>query len=183
MNRLSVWKALQNETMEYCDVDITEADVRIDGKIVGMAEDIPVSVTYDIMTDSQWQITSLEVLIEKESQPVWISLQREPGENWTQSGHERPEWKDCIDIDISLTPFTNTLPIRRLDLQPGERREISVLYIDICKGSIEPAQQWYTRLSDTQYGFENADGFKAVINVDEEGLVTEYEALFIKLNP
>ena len=35
----------------------------------------------------------------------------------------------CIDIDIAATPFTNTLPIRCLQLAEGERQPISVAYI------------------------------------------------------
>ena len=35
-----------------------------------------------------------------------------------------------IDVDISATPFTNTLPIRRLGLQPGEFAELDVAFVD-----------------------------------------------------
>lgn len=182
MNRQIVWKALHYETMEYCDVEITDTDIRIDGTVVGVAEDMSVAITYDIITDSQWQVASLEMMIEKAGEPMWISLQRESGKPWTQSGHEREDWEDCTDIDISLTPFTNSLPIRRLDLPLNEREEITVLYIDVLEGEIGPVTQWYTRLSENKYLFENDKGFKAEITVDDEGLVTAYEGLYKKLN-
>ena len=36
----------------------------------------------------------------------------------------------CEYVDISETPFTNTLVIRRLGLTPGESADISVAYFD-----------------------------------------------------
>ena len=36
----------------------------------------------------------------------------------------------CKYVDISETPFTNTLVIRRLGLTPGESADISVPYFD-----------------------------------------------------
>lgn len=183
MKRQIVWKALHYLMMEYCNVEITDTDIRIDGTIVGYGEDTPFSVTYDIITDRLWQVTSLEMAVEKSGETSWISLQREPGEHWTQSGHARPEWEDCIDIDISLTPLTNTLPIRRLSQELNERQQIEVLYINIFKGEIKPVKQWYTRLAENKYLFEGvAKDFKAEIIVDDEGLVKDYEGLFIRLN-
>ena len=50
----------------------------------------------------------------------------------------------CIDVDISAAPFTNTLPIRRLGLMKGERREIRVAYLALPALTVEPADQAYT---------------------------------------
>ncbi len=36
----------------------------------------------------------------------------------------------CENVDVSETPFTNTLPIRRLGLTSGESAEIRVAYFD-----------------------------------------------------
>lgn len=182
MKRQIVWKGLFYEMMEHCNVETTETDIRIDGTIVGYGEDTPFSVSYDIITDKLWQVSSLEMAVEKSGEYSWISLQRDPDGKWTQSGHARPEWANCIDVDISLTPLTNTLPIKRLQLEPKERREIDVLYINILKDEIGPGKQWYTRLSDENYLFEGVvKDFKATIKVDDEGLVVDYPELFSRI--
>jgi hypothetical protein len=90
---------------------------------------------------------------------------------------------DCVDIDISATPFTNTLPIRRLGLKPGESAEIRVAYISIPSLQLSPALQRYTCLANYPdhhiYRFESpADDFTADIRVDLDGLVVEYPGLF-----
>lgn len=165
--------------MEYCNVETTETDIRIDGTIVGYGEDTPFSVSYDIIADRLWQVSSLEMAVEKSGECSWISLQRDPDGKWTQSGHTRPEWAQCIDIDISLTPLTNTLPINRLRLEPKERREIDVLYINIFKDEIKPVKQFYTNLGGDLFKYEGVfRDFTADIKVDDEGLVVDYPTLF-----
>lgn len=168
--------------MEYCTVETSDTDIRIAGTIVGFGEDTPFSVNYDIIADRLWQVSSLEMAVEKNADCSWISLKRDPDGKWTQSGHIRPEWQQCIDIDISLTPFTNTLPINRLRLEANERTELNVLYINILRDEIRPVKQWYTKLNDKLYRYEGVvKDFKAEIGVDEDGLVTVYPEIFSRI--
>ncbi|WP_343304841.1 putative glycolipid-binding domain-containing protein [Chitinophaga niabensis] len=182
MKKQIVWKGLFQQMMEYCNVETTETDIRIDGTIVGYGEDTPFSVNYDIILDRLWQVSSLEMAVEKAGEYSWISLQRDQDGVWTQSGHTRPEWAKCIDIDISLTPLTNTLPINRLQLEPKDRREIDVLYINIFKDEIKPVKQFYTNLGDDIYKYEGVfRDFTADLKVDEDGLVIDYPTLFSRI--
>lgn len=168
--------------MEYCNIETTDTDIRIDGTIVGFGEGEPFSVTYDIITDSAWRVAALEMAIEKGGECTWISIQRDPDGKWTQSGHARREWEHCTEIDISLTPFTNTLPINRLKLAPQERQRIDVLYINVLNDEIKPVEQYYTRLSDNTYLYEGVvKDFKAEILVDEDGVVVEYPGIFSRI--
>lgn len=85
-------------------------------------------------------------------------------------------------IDISLTPFTNTLPINYLNISENNSQKIDVLYIDVLKHQIRPVQQQYTRTAVNKYLYENIESdFKAEISVDEMGLVTSYPELFEKI--
>jgi hypothetical protein len=43
-------------------------------------------------------------------------------------GTHLAELDGCIDIDISATPFTNTLPIRRLQLKHGAAQVLRCVY-------------------------------------------------------
>ena len=89
--------------------------------------------------------------------------------------------KGCMDLDIPLTPFTNTLPIRRLKLSPGRSQEVKVIYCDLLKQEIKPVCQRYTCLSNSEYHYENVpNDFEATILVDEFGLVIDYPYLFVR---
>jgi hypothetical protein len=86
---------------------------------------------------------------------------------------------NILDIDLSLTPFTNTLPINRLQLKLNQQQTIEVLYFDMLKKEIRPVKQLYTRTANDQYLYENYDSsFKAEIKIDEQGLVVDYPKLF-----
>jgi hypothetical protein len=100
--------------------------------------------------------------------------------NWSDAdGVEVSNFKGCIEIDIMLSPFTNTLPLKRLKLKPGESQRISVLYFDVLKFEVRRVEQIYTRLTEDQYKYENTENdFSALIKFDAFGLVISYPGLF-----
>ena len=94
-------------------------------------------------------------------------------------GSALPELDGCIDPDISMTPFTNTVAIRRLASRVGEAAEIKVAYILVPELSLRAAPQRYTRLADQLWRFDGLDiDFTADITLDDDGFVVEYPGLF-----
>lgn len=99
--------------------------------------------------------------------------------DWIVNGQVRPDLKNCTDIDISITPFTNSLPINRLRLDLNKPQPIEVLYIDVPENSIRASRQRYTRKSGTVYNFQTIpNDFEADIIVDNDGFVVHYPQLF-----
>ena len=45
-----------------------------------------------------------------------LSLTGDGAGRWQIDGRDAPDLDGCLDLDIQVTPFTNSLPIRRLDL-------------------------------------------------------------------
>jgi uncharacterized protein len=87
--------------------------------------------------------------------------------------------RECIDIDIAATPFTNTLPIRRLELRKNQAADISALYIQVPDLAISGVRQRYRCLRELgAYTYQGLDGREYRVEVDAEGLVTEYEDIF-----
>lgn len=87
----------------------------------------------------------------------------------------------CLDVDISITPLTNTLPIRRLCLEPGANAELSVVYVTVPDLRVRAVTQRYTRLdhagSAPVYRYRSG-AFHADITVDEHGLVLDYPGIW-----
>ena len=91
--------------------------------------------------------------------------------------------KGCSDVDIMITPFTNTLPIRRLNLALHESREISVVYFSLPDLTVSRLDQRYTFLLQEKdhsvYKYESLNsGFTRDIKVDADGLVIDYPGIF-----
>ena len=106
----------------------------------------------------------------------------------TASGDALPVLDGCIDVDISATPFTNTLPIRRLALHPGEARDLDVEYVSVPDLAVMLDGQRYTCLErGTQgglYVYASLDSaFRADLAVDADGLVLDYPELFRRVWP
>jgi hypothetical protein len=117
----------------------------------------------------------------------WSHYLTDGGGSWTtESGRTIPSLKGCLDVDLSATPFTNTLPIRRLALQPGTSATLSVVYIAVPQMRVQATQQRYTCLELTSSGgrcrYESltngVSSFTVELPVDQDGLVSDYPGLF-----
>jgi len=107
---------------------------------------------------------------------------------WLADGYPRRDLDGCSDIDISLTPLTNTLPIRRPGWSPWAARDLAVAYVSAHELSVRPVRQRHTLLSrDEQckhalYRYESGS-FRAVLTVDGDGIVTCYPGLWRRVDP
>jgi hypothetical protein len=140
-------------------------------------------LTYTLNWDSRWSIRSARTAVTGAAGEAELILSHDGNGLWQNSrGVNLDELTGCDFIDIWPTPFTNTFPIRRLDLSIGERREIRVAYVEAPELSLTAVTQAYTRISDRVYRFESVgDGFQSDIEVDEAGLVVEYPGLFRRI--
>jgi hypothetical protein len=74
-----------------------------------------------------------------------------------------------------MTPATNALPIKRLNLAVGESSEIQVAWIRVPSLAVVRAGQRYERLSPDTYRYTSLEsGFQADIQVDASGLPIRY---------
>jgi hypothetical protein len=176
-----LWTGIEYYSLENCHIRRSGAGYEIDAVINGFYEDRIYRVDYKIRTNLQWETASAHIKCRHRDEVQEILLEADGKGGWTRNGRDAPELGNCMDIDIPLTPFTNTLPIKRLSLATGETREIQVVYVDLLNRRITPVRQKYTRLSETTYRYENVpNDFEAVIGVDAAGLVIAYPELFTR---
>jgi uncharacterized protein len=89
-------------------------------------------------------------------------------------GRELPEVGGCRDVDLAVTPATNTLPIRRLDLGIGMSQSVTAAWIKFPELDLQLLSQRYTRIAENIYRYDSDPGFSADIVVDDLGLVINY---------
>jgi hypothetical protein len=131
-----------------------------------------------------WEIQSVKINLQSDSS-FSIYLYKNKEKQWTnEKGDVITRLNNCADIDITLTPFTNTLPINRLNLAVGESKEIEVVYFDLPTQNFNPSKQRYTNLGNGVYKYENlASGFTANLKVDNEGIVFNYPGIWHRVFP
>lgn len=126
-----------------------------------------------------WRVREVDVGLIDESNAS-VSLRADGAGHWKSvAGAPLAELAGCIDVDIAATPFTNTLPIRRLHLSLGQAANINVAYITVPELRVTPVAQRYTCLNVTPdgglYRYENLTRYyRADLPVDEDGLVLDY---------
>jgi hypothetical protein len=82
-----------------------------------------------------------------------------------------------VDVDLGVTPATNTIPIRRLGLAVGESADISVVSIRFPDLAVAVEEQRYERQAPDLYRYSSGP-YDAELVVDRSGLVLDYEQLW-----
>jgi hypothetical protein len=85
----------------------------------------------------------------------------------------------AYDVDLTGSPLTNVLPIRRLNLlkaDPGVAHRISVAWVIVPSLEVVQADQIYTPLGDGVVRFAN-ETFSTDLVIDDEGFVRDYPGL------
>lgn len=147
--------------------------------VVGSSDDGDFALHYRIRCDPSWRLRSAEIGLVGGARK--LELTSDGAGNWTDGrGKKIPRLKGAIDIDISATPFTNTLPIQRLKLRAGQSADLVAAYVLAPALSLTTDPQRYTRLKKGQrYRYESLDSdFTREIEVDRHGLVKTYPGLF-----
>jgi hypothetical protein len=139
-------------------------------------------VEYVVRLSASWQVRQFILFRDLEEPDLWLAT--DGSGRWGEmNGAHRTELDGCYDIDLACTPFTNTLPIRRLPLQEGDAAEVPVVHVDPETLEVRPVMQRYTRLTSHTWRYENLDsGSVAELEVDEHGLVRDYPDEFRRLS-
>lgn len=176
-----LWSGIEYNSLENCLVKTSHTGAEINSVIVGGYGEKIYRVEYQIRTNQNWQTIFVEIKSQHSNTLDYFIFESDAKGNWALNGKPANQFQGCVDVDIPLTPFTNTLPIKRLNMQKGEVSEIYVLYVDLLERKITPVRQKYIRLSDTQYHYENIpNDFEANIEVDTHGYVVDYPSLFTR---
>ena len=189
MERQIMWSSQEEPGLEYLRLLQLPDGIVADSIILGVHEQKPFHIHYEIQCDAQWRLQAVHVnLLSGSPQSLHLFVDNEG--TWTNEGGETiSSLQGCLDVDISATPFTNTLPIRRLALQPGSAATLNMAYIMLPQLQVKVTEQRYICLDVTpvggRYRFESLkDGmssFTAELPVDKDGLVLDYPGLFLRV--
>ena len=178
-----VWKGIYYQSIEHCNIQFADDVIEVKSDINGRLNEIVYHINYLILLNRNWTTLRFDISGHVSNDKISIEANKEPDDHWNVNGQYIDQSRTCIDIDLSLTPFTNTLPINRLGLSVGDQQIIDVLYIDLLEKSWKTVKQKYIRLSADEYKFENVpNDFESQIRVDENGLVENYPGLFERRN-
>ena len=170
--RWILWQALTSPGMERFVASASTGGFEFSGLILQAHQETPYVVRYRIDVDAGWRTRTVEVELENGSQRR-LSLTADGEGTWSRDGRALEPVAGCIDIDLEWSPSTNTLPICRLQLAPGETKSLAAAWVRFPSLEIERLEQSYERLADGRYRYRSGR-FTADLAVDGDGVVLQY---------
>jgi hypothetical protein len=136
------------------------------------------NVTYVIRLSATWQIRQFLLFRDLDEPDLWLGT--DGSGRWGElNGAHRPDLDGCFDIDLAVTPFTQTLPIRRLRLEVGDAADITVAKIDVETLGVVPVRHRYRRVTTRGWEFTDREsGTTHKFDCDQYGLVVDHPNSF-----
>lgn len=170
------WRSLAWNGLEHLNVSEEANAVIARGVAIGERNEQPYGLLYRVELASDWTFRRIDL---ERTDGAVLRLRRDDQGAWERDGQAAPGLTGCIDIDLSGSPFTNTLPVRRHALAENTPARFRMAWIPL--DTLEPFmdEQIYTRLGPTSFRYQSSDrAFERVIETDDEGFVTSYPGLF-----
>ena len=139
------------------------------------------AVTYVLRLSATWQVRQFLLFRDLDEPDLWLGADG-TGRWGEMNGDHRHDLAGCTDVDLAVTPFTNSIPIRRLKLDVGASADVVAATIDIDALGVVPVRQRYERLTARRFRRTNLDsGEITEFDVDEYGLVHDEPDTFRRL--
>ena len=179
------WIPWEDPGCEHLSLVESDEGIAATGLILRRRGSMDFRCRYELTADTNWCFQRLVFSVAgvSEVEPKRLLLESD-ADGWRANGELLPELTDCRDVDIQITPFTNSLPIRRLGLAEGESRDLAVVYVPVPELTPQRVEQRYSCLAPLgvdggRYLYEGLfRDFTAELAVDAGGLVLDYPETF-----
>ncbi len=171
------WRAAEGTGAEHLTLREDVSGIRATGVLIGGADGEGFGAHYELRLDPQWMVRRLQV---HRTDGAGVELVHDGAGGWSDTaGAALPDLEGCLDLDLSGSAFTNSLPINRIAWCDERPERFDMVYIPMETMVPRRDGQIYTRLRPGRFRYQSADrDFEALLSTDEAGLLTDYPGLF-----
>jgi uncharacterized protein len=176
VERTVLWRG-ESDSSEHFRLSATAGGGHVlEGDVVLVLDGAPARVSYTVTVDEAWCTREVAVRMEWGSEPAReLAIEADGLGRWMIDGQERPDLYGATDVDLGVTPSTNTLPIRRLaDSAAGSATPVRAAWVRFPQLTVEVLDQVYNRLGIDRWLYRSGNDFQAELLVDELGVVVAY---------
>ena len=177
-NTSILWRRLDQPGHDSARLSESADGAVLEGTAVLDESGRPCRLDYRVMCDAAWRTISARVAGWRGATSLDYVIAADPTRRWTLNGQPCPDLDGCDDVDLSFTPATNLLPIRRARLNVGERIALRAAWLRFPEGTLEAFDQTYERLSESRYRYESRGPFIAMLETNAAGFVIAYPGLW-----
>jgi hypothetical protein len=169
------WRYFRHPGTERATLSATDRGYHLSGRAHLRFPEGPTTFVYAFSCDPEWRPRNARIELRLGGQNHAVRVDVSEDSDWEIDGFPRREFRGFTDLDLSASPSTNTLALRRLDLPVGGSAEIETGWVLFPDLEVRGVRQRYTRMSDRHYRYEGLhNGFVAEFDVDAAGLVVNY---------
>jgi hypothetical protein len=173
------WRRLDRPGTDRATLTTTDAGYLLLGHAQFHEANHEADLRYSVQVSPTWRTERAHLEGMGPSGSVCVEIVAQPGGAWTLNGTAFPAVHGCIDVDLSVTPATNMLSIRRLGLAPGAQAEVIAAWLGFPESRLEPLRQIYHHLGDGRYSYHcPAIPFDTVLESNADGFVISYPPLW-----
>jgi hypothetical protein len=175
-DRALLWRREDTEGFEWCLVSVIDGRLSAHGVQVGVDPE-PYRLDYRIETGQGFVTRAVHARAEGAGWSRRLDLHHDGDGNWRSTEGTLAEVAGAFDVDIGFSPFTNTLPVLRLDMttEGSAGQDLVAAWVRVPALTVEPMQQRYeqrrggVRFSTGTYATE--------LPLDDDGYVRHYPEL------
>ena len=174
-----LWRRVDQPGHDAARLSAGAAGVCLEGSAVFSESGRACALAYRVECDAAWRTRAVRITGWCGADDIALTIAVDAGGRWTVNGVECAAVQGCADVDLSFTPATNMLPIRRLALDIGAAAEVRAAWLRFPELTLEPLDQRYTRVAALQYRYEApGHAFVALLDTNEAGMVRTYQGLW-----
>ena len=150
----------------------------LSGVAVFLHEAGPASLRYSVEVDGRWATRRGRVTGFIGAAAIDHAIRRRR-DQWLLDGLEIEGLGHLIDLDLSFTPATNLLQLKRAGPQVGQRVAIPAAWFDVDAATLTELPQFYQRLSDTAFRYAAPSvPYEGLLEMSSDGFVEFYPGLW-----
>jgi hypothetical protein len=139
----------------------------------------PACINYAVELDRSWVTISGDLRGFLAGTPIEHVIRRDNG-GWYLNGTMIAGLQHLVDLDYGFSPATNMQLLRRINLNPGQSMDVSVVWFDIDATTLTELPQRYERRDEASYWYKSpTGGYEGVLQVAKNGFARTYPHLWV----
>jgi uncharacterized protein len=174
----AIWRRIDTPGHDACWLFQDERGLTLDGAAIFKHSAGPARLAYRVRCDTDWRTLCGMVLGYIGKRLVSLNIARRH-RDWTLNGTVVPGLEQLDDLDLSFTPATNLLQLRRQDVPYGKSVDIPVAWLDIDTGTLTKLPQVYERRGTLAYWYRAPTvGYEGLLELGPNGFIQNYPQLW-----
>jgi hypothetical protein len=173
-----LWRRLDTPGRDACRLEKTPSGWTLRGAAVFRMAGEAANLSYSVDCDGDWKTVSGRIAGAVGGRAVDDLIVRENG-GWRLNGDPTPGLESLDDLDLSFTPATNVLQLRRVELPTGRPIRLPAAWFDPETRRLSELQQIYERRDALSVYYRAPGvGYEGLLELAPNGFIRLYPGLW-----